>query len=45
MVGKEVGNSGVIRGKSLASGKAIEIRSVSITGTSCSVREGNVFAN
>lgn len=43
VVGRDVGGDGVIRAKSLASGKAIEIRSVEITGTSCSVRDGNVF--
>jgi hypothetical protein len=45
MVGKDVGGSGVMRAKSLASGKAIEIRSVQVSGTSCSVQQGNVFGN
>lgn len=31
------------RAKSLVSGEPMEIRSVAVTGTSCSVREGNVF--
>jgi hypothetical protein len=44
-IGKDVGGSGVMRAKSLASGKAIEVRSVAVTSTSCSVREGNVFGN
>lgn len=39
----QAGGSGVIRSKSLATGKAIEIRSVQVAGTSCSIREGNVF--
>ena len=45
VIGKDVGGDGVIRAKSLASGKAIEVRSVAVSSTSCSVREGNVFAN
>jgi hypothetical protein len=41
----QVGGGGVIRSKSLASGKAIEIRSVQVSGTNCSTRQGNVFGN
>jgi hypothetical protein len=39
---KQVGSQ-MIRSKSLASGAAIEIRSVAVVGTRCSVRDGNVF--
>jgi hypothetical protein len=35
--------AGVIRGKSLATGAPIEIRSVDVSGTSCSMRNGNAF--
>jgi hypothetical protein len=31
--------------KSLASGTAIEVRSVAVTSTNCSVRDGNVFGS
>jgi hypothetical protein len=42
ITGKQVGG-GVIRSKSLATGKPIEIRSVSVSGVNCSIRNGNVF--
>jgi hypothetical protein len=40
---KQVGAE-LIRSKSLVSGRPIEIRSVSVSGTTCTVRDGNVFA-
>jgi hypothetical protein len=39
---KQVG-ADIIRSRSLVSGQPIEIRSVSVSGTTCSMREGNVF--
>jgi hypothetical protein len=39
---KQVGAE-IIRSRSLVTGRPIEIRSVSVSGTSCSIREGNVF--
>ncbi|MFM1814788.1 MAG: hypothetical protein RLZ98_1483 [Pseudomonadota bacterium] len=44
IVAKEVGAK-VIVSKSIATGKRIEIRSARISGVSCSVQDGNAFAN
>ena len=41
---KQVGSE-VIRSKSYATGAPLEIRSVTASGASCSIRDGNVFAN
>jgi hypothetical protein len=41
---KQVGAE-IIRSRSLATGKPLEIRSVAVAGTRCSVRDGNVFAD
>jgi hypothetical protein len=40
---KQVGFE-VIHTRSLATGNALEIRSVEVSGVSCEVRDGNVFA-
>jgi hypothetical protein len=39
---KQVG-ADVIRSRSLVSGRPIEFRSVSVSGTTCAMRDGNVF--
>ena len=35
----------VVVGRSLVTGEPIEIRSVTVTGVTCAIREGNVFAH
>jgi hypothetical protein len=42
IVGRESAET-VVRGRSLVNGKALEIKSAKVTGTSCAVRAGNVF--
>jgi hypothetical protein len=41
---KETGAK-VIRGKSLVTGRPMEVQSVTASGATCTVRSGNVFAN
>jgi len=42
IVGRE-GADTIAKGRSLASGRALEIKSATVSGTSCSVQNGNVF--
>jgi hypothetical protein len=44
IVGREGANT-IAKGRSLISGKALEIKSAKVSGTSCSVQNGNVFGN
>ena len=44
VVGREGANT-VAHGRSLASGQALEIKSATVSDTSCSVQSGNVFGN